>query len=647
MAGNQPTYAFDPSGMSPANLIQNENHSVSAAAGKNLSFIIPRAAPFFRDNFQIVRVNGAVETPLVEGVDYVFALRYMEASIQTSKQVYGGVAFLNRNFAGSVRIKQYRTIGGTWVLDDYTATEQLTDSLYSVRTVYWDQLVTYPIAFPPYNHDHTMDDATGLLSLINKLEELRTTIASNPATAALAQLALHASSANAHTPAQVGLGNLNNYATATPVQTAQGLRSDLFVTPEGVAAAVAAVEGARGPRTIALTGDATASQTFNVDGDPWPSIPVTLSDAYKGIDTRAYPTSGVRGPDPDTELTPAFITNHANSPAGVSGTLADGTTRAQFFILNLRLKTASNDANAYARAQVAFEHRAVKADGVARTFVRYRENTAPYAWSAWNLISGQNIYTSYGKTYGNGTTTSGDVNAILDPVSRIKQHATTGGLPVGEYILLNYFDASYGVAVTAATPRVQMAMRVDAYSKGSLFTRYVTNGTTYGQWVNVAGKGILLANGQNVGALYEEGEYDFTNDGATDYATLGFPVIGTKSGRLTVIRSVGAAGAPDSAAAGLVTQVFNAYNSSAEWVRYYNTTPGWSAWVQTRLDDGSIPASALKTVPAFFGGGDAVVTKAAVRQTLELGNLAEYTLIESATEPVDPPAKCLWVVPLT
>lgn len=637
MPGNSPTYEFDPSGTNPANLITNENHTVTAASSKNLSFFIPRAAPFFRDNVILVRVNGAVETPLVEGQDYVFALRYAEASTQTSKQVYGGIAFLNRTFSGSVRIKQYRTIGGDWVLDDYTAVEQLTDTLYSVRTVYWDQLVQYPSTFPPYNHDQTMDDATGWTEVIAKLEALRNTIESNPATGALAQLALHQIAPNAHTPANVGLGLVNNYATATVGQTQQGLREDLYVTPKGVAVAVADSAGALGPRTIEMTGDAIASQTFNVEDAPWPDIAVTVVDAYKGIDTRAYPSSSVRGPDPDVETLPVFITNHANSPAG-TGTLADGTTRPQFFIVNMRLKVNTGDTNAYARAQIATEHRAIKTDGVARTFVRYREHTAPFAWSAWTLISGQDTFTTYGRVTGTGSA-NGNPDTVLDPVFKLKLISDLNGLPFGDYVITNSFDVGAGVAISTATPRVQMAYRIGAYAKSSVFMRYGIDNATFGRWVNVTGHGVMLATG-SIDTLFEEGEYDQNSATTTDLTTLGYPVDGV--GRLTVQR-VGD-GDPLTAINGCIRQTFEQTDTSASHTRRYETGV-WGPWIQTRLPDGSVPPTALKTVPSVLGGG-LVKTAADVRATLELGNLAEYTLIQSSAEPINPPAKCLWVVPM-
>lgn len=623
-----PTYEFDPGGVNPNNLILNENHSVSAAAGKNLSYIVPRAAPFFRSSVQLVRVNGVTETPLTEGIDYIFVFRYNEASIQASQAIYGGIAFLNRNFSGAVRLKQYRTLGGTWVIDDHTALEQLTDTLYSVRTVFWDQLVQYSVTFPPYNHDHTYDDATGFAQLIDKLEEIRLDIVAGQGSSTLDQLADHITAEFAHTKAQVGLGNVNNYGTATPQQTIDGVRSDLHVTPLGVASALAQSGGVTGNRTIALTGDVAGSSTFPL-ANAWPSIAMTLADAYKGIDTRAYPTAPARGPDPNVETAPVFITNHTNSPAGASGTLTDNTTRPQFFIINTRLKTSGGDSNMYARAQMAIEHRASRTEGAQRVFVRYRELNSPYAWAGWILISGQDLFTNYGRA----VTVSPD--AVRLPVTKLTLAAESNGLPAGTYQLCSHFDVMAGGVIDANTPRIQIAYQLNVNNKALMFARYGSSETTWGRWMNISGQASILGTG-SINALFDEGSYDQDATGGTDLTTIGYPV--NTAGRLVLIRKGGGDGAV--AVTNGVVQNYHLFDSLEVYTRRYGAS-SWGAWIKTRMADGTVPAAMLKTVPTALGGsGEQPLGD--VRTALGLGSIAEYNIIISPTEPVDPPPKTLW-----
>lgn len=623
---SNPTYAFDPSGTLAANLIPNENHSVSPAGNKNLSYIVPRAAPFFRSSVQLVRMNGTTEVPMTEGIDYVFCFRYTEASIQTSQDIYGGIAFLNRTFSGTVRLKQYRTIGGDWVLDDHTALEVLTDTVYSVRTVMWDQLVQYPVSFPPYNHDHSADDSTGYADLLDKLDDLISTVSTGNSQSAAALIALHTGSSNAHTKAQVGLGNVNNYGTATGPQTVAGTRDDLYTTPAGVKAALDAAGVASGNKTLTLEGDVAASTTIPLGGT-WPSVTVALADAFKMIDTRTYPISTARGPDPDTSSLPVFITNHANSPAG-AGVLADNVTRPQFFIFNIRHKTNSGDSNLYARSQLAIEHRATKVDGAQRVFVRFKELNSPYAWSAWSLISGNDLNTSYGRT-------ATDPDTVRTPVVRLTMAVSANALPPGEWLLFSYFEVAAGQPITASTPRVQTAIAFGSGIRAMTFTRYCVSEVAPGRWVNTSGNAVIRTTG-TIGAVFDEGEYDQLDTDGLDLTTMGYPA--DVPGRLVVQRKGG--GDATAAVANGITQTYYSFSDLSAWVRRYGAS-AWDAWVQVRSANGGVPASALTTVPSQIGGG-ATVASDAVRNALGCGTIAEWNIIISDTPPVDPPAKTLW-----
>lgn len=233
------TYPFNPTGtlaQAPA-----EIHTVVAAVGPNMSFIVPRAAPFFRSSIKIRNITGvpaanqASAPLLVEGVDYIVTHRFEEACLGTGKQIYGSISFLNRNFAGQVRIDPYQTLGGNWVYDDYSYVETLTNSLYSIRTVQWTQIVQYPAAFPPIVHDHEMDDLVGMSQVVAAIQDLITAINTSGANVAsvAALLNQHLSAAGTHTKAQVGLGNVDNFALAqaNQVQVLNPVVNNAFMSP--------------------------------------------------------------------------------------------------------------------------------------------------------------------------------------------------------------------------------------------------------------------------------------------------------------------------------------------------------------------------------------------------------------------------------
>ncbi len=233
------TYPFNPTGTlakAPA-----ENHTVVAATGTNMSYIVPRAAPFFRSSIKIRNITGvpagsqAAAPLLVEGVDYIVTHRFEEACLGTGKQIYGSISFLNRNFSGQVRIDPYQTLGGNWVYDDYSYVETLTNSLYSIRTVQWTQIVQYPVAFPPIVHDHEMDDLQGMSEVVAAIENLIIAVNASGASVASVSALLnqHLSGAGTHTKAQVGLGKVDNFALATQgqVQVANPIVNNAFMSP--------------------------------------------------------------------------------------------------------------------------------------------------------------------------------------------------------------------------------------------------------------------------------------------------------------------------------------------------------------------------------------------------------------------------------
>lgn len=233
------TYPFNPTGTLAQ--VPAENHTVVAAVGSNMSYIVPRAAPFFRSSIKIRNITGvpaagqAAAPLLVEGVDYIVTHRFEEACLGTGKQIYGSISFLNRNFAGQVRIDPYQTLGGNWVYDDYSYVEVLTNSIYAIRTVQWTQIVQYPVAFPPIVHDHELDDTMGMSEVVAAIENLIAAINTSGASlvSVTALLNQHLSVNGTHTKAQVGLGNVDNFALASQaqVQVANPIVNNAFMSP--------------------------------------------------------------------------------------------------------------------------------------------------------------------------------------------------------------------------------------------------------------------------------------------------------------------------------------------------------------------------------------------------------------------------------
>lgn len=174
MPNHQYAYDFDPHGTSEDNLVVNEYQSLSPVQTDEYHFIIPRRAPFYRDGFTITHVETGEE--LHEGVDFHFGHQFQAATLNTAKPVYGSVVFLRYDLAGNVKIDQYRTVGGPWTLDETTLTGILAQKQLNPRQTQWENVVNLPSAFPPVDHEFSVDDLVGMSTVVQSLDDIREAI---------------------------------------------------------------------------------------------------------------------------------------------------------------------------------------------------------------------------------------------------------------------------------------------------------------------------------------------------------------------------------------------------------------------------------------------------------------------------------------
>lgn len=169
------TYPWDYSGNNPTNLIQNEIHTVSESVYKDYNFIIPEFGPFFVDNFQLVLVEGTNSRPLVEDVDFSFALSYVTGTRVTGKVMYGAVTLHNLSMDGILKMT-YQTLGGTSVADRLQVLTTLADKAYNPRITIWELVTNVPGALPPTPHYQDYDQFYGQETLVHALAQIKDAI---------------------------------------------------------------------------------------------------------------------------------------------------------------------------------------------------------------------------------------------------------------------------------------------------------------------------------------------------------------------------------------------------------------------------------------------------------------------------------------
>lgn len=231
------SYPFDPEGTAPSNLITGEVQVLDPPNYSDFYFLIPRAAPFFANSLEIVKIDEARQ--LVRGQDYTPSYRFNDASSQCASDLYGAITILKRSMAGGVRMK-YQTLGGPWTIDEQKILELLSNAQRDPRITTWEQVVEMPERFPPIDHAWDVVDMVGMSKVVEVLYDIVSAIQDQAGAALPAHVADKNNPHNV-TKEQVLLGNVENYGIATLQEATAGVVSNKYMTPERVRQAMVAM----------------------------------------------------------------------------------------------------------------------------------------------------------------------------------------------------------------------------------------------------------------------------------------------------------------------------------------------------------------------------------------------------------------------
>jgi hypothetical protein len=231
------TYPFDPTGKQASNLVSNEAHVLTAANYRDYHYLVPLAAPYFCDSLvaKIKTTDGTVK-PLVEGIDFYCTHVFLSASRACAARIAGSLSFLDTSLAGQVQLT-YQTVGGDWTQVSAKIAEIEADALHNPRTTTWEQVVDMPVSFPVIDHDWDLADLVGMSDVVEALGTIETALRQTGSTG----LADHiANTNNPHqvTAAQVGLGSVKNYGIAATSDAQAGSSDVLYMTPLKVKQAI-------------------------------------------------------------------------------------------------------------------------------------------------------------------------------------------------------------------------------------------------------------------------------------------------------------------------------------------------------------------------------------------------------------------------
>lgn len=209
-----PVYSLDVTGLSSANLVSHESHTLTEINGTNHRYMIPTYGPFHLNNMSARHVSSTMDiTPLVPDVDYRPGLPFVTASRSLGKMIYGGFDILTDFPNGTIEIT-YQTLGDIWIADPTLVLEALANSAWNPRIITWDQVTNVQQIFPPIVHTQVMDSIYGHQALIDAINEIAVAILSKPVP----------------TKHMVGLGNVPNYEQATDAEVIAADPVDKFIT---------------------------------------------------------------------------------------------------------------------------------------------------------------------------------------------------------------------------------------------------------------------------------------------------------------------------------------------------------------------------------------------------------------------------------
>ena len=220
-------YPFDPYGTNPANLITNERHTLQTPGRDEYHFIIPKAAPFFVKSMKVINDNTNV--PYVEGVDYLFGHRFVEAMESTGQVIAGSIRFLKKNISGIVRL-EYRTLGGPWGFNDQAILAELSNKLLNPIVRSWGMIEVLPESFPPVAHDQQVDDLVGSAELLDALQNLADSVVEASEGVSTDHIN-NTNNPHQTTKAQIGLPLVENFPPATQAKAEEGLDNASVLTP--------------------------------------------------------------------------------------------------------------------------------------------------------------------------------------------------------------------------------------------------------------------------------------------------------------------------------------------------------------------------------------------------------------------------------
>lgn len=249
-------YPLDKTGLSPDNKIVGEPHTL---VNRQVRAVAPLYGPFFTESL-VVR-------DLTTGQTLTYGTQYIATEMDTAptgfygKEICGIILIKDTSVSSQIEI-DYQCLGGQYSLNSDAIVAMLNSAAFDNRPVAWGDIISKPDQFEPADHFHDAGDIYGFEYVVTALERLRSAILigdsashdeiyryiDNWGNQLDTRITTVSTTMNAHianqnnphntTKAQVGLGNVDNFLTATQSQAEAGTAANAFMTPQRTAQAI-------------------------------------------------------------------------------------------------------------------------------------------------------------------------------------------------------------------------------------------------------------------------------------------------------------------------------------------------------------------------------------------------------------------------
>lgn len=227
---------LDVVGTNSDNVIAGEIHTVAANQGTDTLVIIPIFAPFFAAYLSATFIDSNnVSTTMVEGTDFEFVLPFISASRAVKQSVYGGIVLTNNARVGKVQLI-YHTIGGDWVYR--RSVDEANEFIFRSNpyTTAWEQYAEYTYSFPVVYSAWDKPDPKSGQDLCQAVSDFTAAYAQKALAILASEKAGISHINNLDNPhgtvkADIGFGNVANYAPATDEQAADPTNNSTYVSP--------------------------------------------------------------------------------------------------------------------------------------------------------------------------------------------------------------------------------------------------------------------------------------------------------------------------------------------------------------------------------------------------------------------------------